>query len=467
MDEKYKKLLQKNHKFLVNNMSNVEEVCNYLWEKELIQLGAKQEIMKQKPVPHGQIRHLLSLIPRCGPKAFDELMQSFRESGNQHLVDQLIGKQDTKVPTMEGPSKEGPTKEDPYVKPKEEPNEPMKGEPNPVPEKVLPWPLETSMVKSIQTCDPNDPNIPLQGTTVYNMTSAKKRGKVLMFKNFGTSENKDYSTTLRQHIDTDSTNVDQVFKLADFATKSFKDKSKQDILKFLNKYTEEKEIRDFDCFFLFLLSVGDNPHEFYVNKETVLTLNDIMKILTDRPALKSKPKIIIMQTCSVEDWNSAAGGDQVDSRVDSNINNDDLFVVCSTPVKGVNPWINVGDMTGSWFIQAFVHVFKEFAHKLPFLKLLEKIDSYLGNARYKDESGVEINRRVASVNIITKCDRKQLYFFPGIQSQPTTPTAQPGICWPQPTSVPPSDGEIQSTEVSSSTGDKDTEQMENKGKGNS
>lgn len=447
-------------------MVNVGDVCDYLLEKDIIQLSKKEEIMKQKPVPHGQIRHLLSHITRCGPKAFDALMYGFSDSGNQYLVDELIGPQKTKVPRSQ--KVPIPTEEEPKLPTKDEPMAQAKGEPNSNEEQELAWPLETDMVKEIQQCNVDDPKLQLQGTSVYSMTAAPKKGKVLMFKNYCLSDKKNDLSKMRQNIDTDSTNVDQVFKLANFTTKAFKDRTKEDIFRLLKKHTEDKEIHDFDCFCLILLSVGDNPHEFHDSKQNVITLNDIIKILLECPALKSKPKLIIMQTCCVEDWNKActgAAGDQVDSRIDVNVNKDDLFVVCSTPEIGVQPWINIGDLSGSWFIQAFVHVFKNYAHQLPFLKLLEKVDKCLWNARYKESSGVEINRSVARVNIITKCDSKQLYFFPGIQGQPATPTTKSGIqC--QPTSpVPTSQGEIQSSEVYSTTVDKDMGQSENQMKG--
>ncbi|KAJ8305803.1 hypothetical protein KUTeg_016348 [Tegillarca granosa] len=318
MDEKHKSILQKKYKFLVNNMVNVGDVCDYLLEKDIIQLSKKEEIMKQKPVPHGQIRHLLSHITRCGPKAFDALMYGLSDSGNQYLVDELIGPQKTKVPRSQ--KVPIPTEEEPKLPTKDEPMAQAKGEPNSNEEQELAWPLETDMVKEIQKCNVDDPKLQLQGTSVYSMTAAPKKGKVLMFKNYCLSDKKNDLSKMRQNIDTDSTNVDQVFKLANFTTKAFKDRTKE-------------------------------------------------------------------------------------------------------------------------------------------------VDKCLWNASYKDSSGVEINRRVAHVNIITKCDSKQLYFFPGIQGQPATPTTKSGIqC--QPTSpVPTSEGEIQSSEVSSTTVDKDMGQSENQMKG--
>ncbi|VDI40132.1 Hypothetical predicted protein [Mytilus galloprovincialis] len=118
--------------------------------------------------------------------------------------------------------------------------------------------------------------------------------------------------------------------------------------------------------------------------------------------------------------------DQTDSTTNDIIkrgepNTDDIFMVSSYPRIEQGPWIIGENMIGSYFIQALVHVFKNFAYKKSFMELLQEANICLDQTLIPKltidgkNSGTEEKKRVAQIVLLEYSEDKELYFFPGLE----------------------------------------------------
>lgn len=90
MDRKHKDILQKSCTYLLDNISNVDGICDELIQKEILDAGSADTILKKTPQPKGQIRELIfNQLPRRGPKAFDCFINALVNTNQDHIVDYL------------------------------------------------------------------------------------------------------------------------------------------------------------------------------------------------------------------------------------------------------------------------------------------------------------------------------------------------------------------------------------------
>ncbi|CAG2237263.1 unnamed protein product [Mytilus edulis] len=162
--------------------------------------------------------------------------------------------------------------------------------------------------------------------------------------------------------------------------------TKEEIKKFLK--TKLMEIDNdtssqYDSLAILFLSgeIKCEAAKIYDKEGVFIPRKEILDIVKECKHFKGKPKVIFVQTYSFQDKTEPF--DQTDSTANDIItkgvpNTDDIFMVSSYPRIEQGPWIIGENMIGSYFIQALVHVFKNFAYKKSFMELLKEANSCLG-----------------------------------------------------------------------------------------
>ncbi|OWF41223.1 uncharacterized protein LOC110462768 [Mizuhopecten yessoensis] len=99
MDEEHKYLLRKARPFIVQNLADVEAVCDQLIAFEILTESMVDEIMS-KPSNAGKTRALLSVLVMRGPQAFDSFYEVMKITKNETIVDILKPKGDKKFQSL-------------------------------------------------------------------------------------------------------------------------------------------------------------------------------------------------------------------------------------------------------------------------------------------------------------------------------------------------------------------------------
>ncbi|CAC5407341.1 unnamed protein product [Mytilus coruscus] len=174
------------------------------------------------------------------------------------------------------------------------------------------------------------------------------------------------------------------------------------------------------------LRVFDEAGEIHDCNGKAVQRNAILEIIRGCHHFEGKPKIVFVQTYNFQE--KSKGFDSSDSKYDilknGKSNTDDVFVVSNYPRIEQGPWILGENMSGSYFIQALIHVFKNFACEKSFMELLKEANMCMAHALVpkKTTEGnkkVTIERKtVAQIVLLEYCEGTQLYFFPGLDVTP-------------------------------------------------
>ncbi|OPL21048.1 caspase 2, partial [Mytilus galloprovincialis] len=96
MEQKHRYILETNFAYLINNLHNVEDICDYLVGDYILTSGMMDSIKHKKPRPTGQTRELLAILPRRGMKAYESFINALNQTGNEEVADHLIEKNGSK-----------------------------------------------------------------------------------------------------------------------------------------------------------------------------------------------------------------------------------------------------------------------------------------------------------------------------------------------------------------------------------
>ncbi|XP_063409047.1 uncharacterized protein LOC134692519, partial [Mytilus trossulus] len=292
---------------------------------------------------------------------------------------------------------------------------------------------QTVQKKNIKQCSGDLYNEITKETTTYSMTG-KKRGQFILISNTqykpqsSSTENKEEEDKEKRHSDFDNTSMNQLFKYMGYDTDGTQvNKTNEEIKEFLKeKFSkiDNDASSMYDSLVILFLSgkYESSTSEIYDRDGKIVPLKEMLEITKSCKHFKGKPKVVFIQAYSVKEAVCAfVSSDSAakDILQNSNPNTDDLFVVSNYQRTEQGPWLIGEHMSGSYFIQAIVHVFKNFAFEKSFMELLQEANSCLMKAVVPVmttdgcNSGVVEKKMVAQIVLLQFCEEKKLYFFPG------------------------------------------------------
>ncbi|XP_076087104.1 uncharacterized protein LOC143057634 isoform X3 [Mytilus galloprovincialis] len=316
-------------------------------------------------------------------------------------------------------------------------------------ENINDWPDLTTRLKivkksDIKMCSKESFAKICESRQVYDMTG-KKKGKCLSISNFQciqqrTDETSTDTTQLTEKyntmseaaqcesvLDFDKTSILQLFKHMQYESKGadvIRDTSRDDMMQFLEQHLSKDDNAIFDSLVIVIFSGGYDYKPGHVYDKDGIEINTevLFEMIRQSPAFKNKPKIVIISTYDLTEETHVF--DELAAVQIPKINTDDLFVVTAKPKTKKGPWIIGDEMNGSYFIQAFVHVFKKMAHEKSFQEMMIEVGDCLQNAMVADHR----KEAVAEIFILEQCEEKELFFFPGLSGVPANHMKVPG--WP-------------------------------------
>ncbi|CAC5377447.1 unnamed protein product [Mytilus coruscus] len=447
MEEKHRKILQESFAFLIKNLPNVATICDKLYQDGILTSGLNDTIQHKKPAPTAQIRELLSILPRRGRDAYGSFIKALVESENTHASDFLQEKDGSKFKEL-NPQNSGLSSNKNSEKPKDcsgdiqesiqqysgktEANKKL-ASPN-----IQDWPdlnKKMAFVKKddiIKCIEKSFTEIyESRKGKVYDMTG-KKKGKMIIISNVQCPHSTEAKSTVDSHskgtesikkcgklVDFDQTAILQLFKELKYESKAadLKKSVSGEIMKtFLADQLCKGDNSAFDSLVIVIFSGGlkYRPGHIYDKNGIEVKREGIIDMIRKSIAFKDKPKIVIIRTYNFEGETETM--DVLDAEKHDILlhtkepNTDDLFMVSSQPRTKKGPWIIGDEINGSYFIQAFIHIFKHMAHDKSFMEMMKEIDNCLTSALVPDKG----KQDVANVIILEHSEEKDLFFFPGL-----------------------------------------------------
>ncbi|CAC5407345.1 unnamed protein product [Mytilus coruscus] len=439
MEQKHRNVLQTNFAYLIKNLHNVEAICDELLTHDILTPGMNDSLKHKKPKPVGQTRELLSILPRRGMKAYESFIKALCETGNGEVADYLKEKDGSKRNEVNSENSGKP--DNCLSKPKDGNGDTQKTvqQYSENPEKtnklesqnIQDWPdllngLPSVKKRDIVKCseDSFTQICESKNGKVYHMRG-KKKGKVLTMSNVQCSDQSTEAKAVnrcRSCVDFDKTSLSQLFNYMQYEAKQSytkRDISEEDMKTFLANQLDNEDNSSFDSLVIVFFSGGmEYKPEFIYDKDgKEIDRDGILEMIRQSKAFKDKPKIVIIRTYDFQEETKTF--DVLDAATHKlhffkEPNKDDLFVVSSQPRTIKGPWIIGDGMNGSYFIQAFIHVFKKMAHKKSFMEMMKEVNNCLANAMVP----IEGKQPVAEVMILEHSDEKDLFFYPGLKEVP-------------------------------------------------
>ncbi|XP_063410626.1 cell death protein 3-like isoform X1 [Mytilus trossulus] len=271
------------------------------------------------------------------------------------------------------------------------------------------------------------------------MLSAIAHLKKTRLKKMQRKKKKRYTECIT-NSDFDKSNMSQLFKYMGYdtaggiLTKKTKEEIKDFLKKKLNDIDNDPSLMYDSLVIMFLSGKFDSEAEkIYDCDGFIVQRSEILEIMNGCRYFKGKPKVCFVQTYNFLE--ESAPYDSTDSAADTILRNgtpntDDIFVVSSYPRTGKDklrmisyikykeqgPWIIGENMSGSYFIQALIYVFKKHAHDKSLIELLEEANKCLLNAVVPNKKAGTFEKiPVAQIVLLEYCAGKELFFFPGLE----------------------------------------------------
>ncbi|XP_031432332.1 caspase-2 isoform X2 [Clupea harengus] len=279
MKERDKQVLKKRSVALCKEMVVDELLIQYL-QAESILTDSMAESILVKETSHKRSWHLLTLLPKRGPKAFSSFCTALRETEQDHLYELLIS----------CPDKERCV----------DPRFPLPVQECPVPAKrarlneSIEMCLDTDcpVTTAVQPCTPEFYDSHCQ--QAYRMQSSP-RGLVLVLSNvdFEASE-----FEMRRGGEVDEDVLKRLFVELNFIVVLRKNLTAQDMRECIEKFTQRTEHREMDCCAVCLLSHGKEGGVYGTDGE-LLELDWVFEAFDNArcPQLQNKPKMFFIQAC--------------------------------------------------------------------------------------------------------------------------------------------------------------------------
>ena len=310
--------------FLTKNIHNVEAVCDYLEMDEILTSGMVDEIKHKKPAPTGQIRHMLSILPRRGKRAYESFVAALIKTENKDSSDFLRAKEDPRSSQSSVQPKpkdmSGDIQESTQSHSEKGDNSQKSEGPSPATEDKG-WPdlqneVKTVQKKEIRFSSKEDVTRISENHKTYHMTGENK-GKLIIISNVKEQCKTDCEPgecktdckpgrkrTSSHDVDFDKTSILLLFKYMKFECKAkarLECQTGKELKESLKEIGEDTE-SSYDSLVVVILSggMGYEPCQIYDKDGVMLPRDDILQIITDSPAFKGKPKVVIIRTYSFE-----------------------------------------------------------------------------------------------------------------------------------------------------------------------
>nr|AAF98012.1 caspase 3B [Hydra vulgaris] len=263
---------------------------------------------------------------------------------------------------------------------------------------------------------PNEPKIDLlkvdfkfNSDNFYN-TNTFPRGTltIINVKNFMKSSNKHEYPRLGTDVDAESL-CDLFLKLG-FKIDRLNNPKSTDVLNILKQAANE-DYSSMSCCVVALLSHGEEGKIICTNES--LNIREITNLFCTK-ALAGKPKLFLIQACRGTEYMESL--DTVDGLgpglsnepnvLDVTVESD--FLYAYSTVLGYYSWSS--QKLGSWFINAAVSVFRDYAHKMDVLRLLTRVNKEVSEKTSITDNLTKDNKK--QIGSLISLLRKELFFFP-------------------------------------------------------
>ena len=442
MEEKHRNILRTSNVFLLDSICNVEDICDYLIMDEILDSDMAEGI-QANATNKGRIRQMLRILPTRGPKAYESFLSALSKTNHQDCTELLREKEDlTSSQNSVQPKPKDVSGDDPLDHCRQRApvgiDLSFSGRSQlgmfDIQATTKSWPdlqngVQVVRRKEIQFTSKEDLTKISENHKTYPMTG-KNKGKLIVISNLTEQCKTDCipgrKRTSSHDVDFDKTSIQLLFRYMKFECKAkagLQCQTGKELKESLKEIGEDTE-SSYDSLVVVILSggMGYEPCQIYDKDGVMLPRDDILQIITDSPAFKGKPKIVIIITYSFEEVTESY--DTLDSAKSSSIpNNDDMFVVSTSPMTKMGPWMIGDNGHGSYFIQAFIHVLKNHAHEKSFLQLIEEVDKLLSTAmvpekiegKYSDKG---TKTHVAKAVVLEYSKEKELFLFPMKEEDP-------------------------------------------------
>ncbi|KAH3781396.1 caspase-2-like [Dreissena polymorpha] len=425
MQQEHRNLLVKNRTLIIENMANPLDVTDMLYEKNIFTDAMKQDVEAQRTKIE-QVRKILDLVPKRGPKAFEVFCHTMVETHNYSIAAALGVQGQGHVIAQPGADL-----------PEEWPNEKAMS----APVIVEPCNVHSDLVRQ----NWHNPN-------VYPMRKAI-RGKCLIISNkiFTKSEIDSegvFRNVLRHRYGTerDVEKLTELFSQFHFEVIVKEDLQRDAMSRVLFQFSADKSLMDSDCFVCIICSHGTREGIYGTDGE-IIPIEEVTSHFDGEhcPQLQEKPKLFFIQACQGEKYDRTEedqgpdiskvvkdlknirledGANRTDAEGDRSphtatatdavgemqpINTrtrvsikQDILVACATHPDFVS---FRNELYGSWFIQAVVYVFQKYAHKESLVEMLTMVNKVVTTGR--TGTATQCSKYETSLT-------KKFLFFPGI-----------------------------------------------------
>lgn len=436
MDDVDRGKLTSNRSFMVKNITKTMTVVDKLMDERIITDGMKQDIEAER-TPDDKNRKLLDIIPRRGPKAFQAFLKALVETDHDFVADRLSPGAGDKYRPVQTSSEKG------MVSPVED-NYSIHE-----PEIVLPkkWPTEKDCVTDfeVKKCGRNAEEMWRKESNDFYKMRSKPRGRALIFNNFVTidyrekdANSKEWKIKLqkRDGTDRDEQCLRTLFEQLHFDVEVRKDRTVEKMKEDIEEEKEQPLHKAADCFIVVFLSHGSADGIYGIDGK-VLTTAEVKRSFNNKnfSSMTNKPKLIFIQACrggtydlganvtdsydaDLADARKSMGAmnlnipqperlDEADSKVEKSPSYADMFIANATTQDHVS---FRNRKYGSWFIQALVYIFRNYACQAHLLDMFTLVNRLVSEGRALDN---ESNIAVA-ISEFTPTLRHKLFFFPGL-----------------------------------------------------
>ncbi|NP_001296683.1 caspase-3-like [Hydra vulgaris] len=214
----------------------------------------------------------------------------------------------------------------------------------------------------------------------------------------------------RLGTDVDAQSLCDLFLKLGFKIDRLDNPKSTDVLNILKQAANE-DYSSMSCCVVALLSHGEEGKIFCTNES--LNIREITNLFCTN-ALAGKPKLFLIQACrgtkymeSIDTVDGFGPGLSNESNVlDVTVESD--FLYAYSTVQSYYSWRN--QKLGSWFINAVVSVFRDYAHKMDVLRLLTRVNKEVSKKTSITDNLTKDNKK--QIGSLISLLRKELFFFP-------------------------------------------------------
>ena len=210
----------------------------------------------------------------------------------------------------------------------------------------------------------------------------------------------------REGTDRDAAGLQELFLDLGFIVERYDNPTKSKIREALRDAANE-DYSNLSCCACALLSHGEE--RVIYGTDGFMNIKDLTSLFRTK-GLAGKPKLFFFQAYQgseyMDPYDSVDGPGSGKKDIALPVESDFLF--CYSTVKGYYSWRN--SKRGSWFMEALVQVFRNYAHKMDIMRMLMRVNSTVAHRKSRtDAAATDDKRQIES--FITQM-RKEFFFFP-------------------------------------------------------